>query len=478
MKDFREFVLEYADADTARLLLSCREWPEPPVRELAERTGARNLAANTLEARRKLRRKVPQWYARPELVYPDVLCAEQCSSAETARYKADLATGIASGPSSGTPGHSPAMSASPGVRGLPGAPAATAGGPRIADLTGGLGVDSWAFSRIAEQVLYNEMDPALAAAAKYNFACLGCGGILVSNRELAPGNLAGILGSFVPDVIFLDPSRRAPDGRKVFLPEDCRPDVLTLLPELFSVCRHLLLKLSPMADITLLVKRLGEAAQGACLPGNPVREIHVVATGGECRELLLWLDRECTEACSVICCESGSTLTFKSSEEREASARLLTEAEFARMTEAQSFRTAKARPEDPRETFRYLFEPGRSLTKGGLFNALGDRFGLVKLGLHTHLYLAEASSERLERFGNIFRINEIHPLDKRTVKAIGKRFPNADVTARNIPMTSEELAKRLKVAPGSGVHLFGVRIDFTSTAAVNYLLVCSRTDEF
>ena len=133
-------------------------------------------------------------------------------------------------------------------------------------------------------------------------------------------------------------------------------------------------------------------------------------------------------------------------------------------------------PADRADLQGYLFEPGKALLKAGMFDSFGSRFGLVKLGRHTHLYVAETPAETLSHFGNLFTIKEIAPLNKRTIKEIGRRFPQADVTARNIPMSSEELAKRLDVIPGGGVHLFGVRVDFTSAPAENVLLVCSRLE--
>lgn len=425
MGDFWTFLERQAEADPARLLLSRRSWPELPgeLSELEGRISPRDLAVNTLAVRRRIRRKLPSWSACSRIVYPLPLSAEQCSSEQTARYKARLAASIFP---------------EPGRK------------PRIADLTGGLGVDALAFGQIAGEVLYNEMNPLLAAAAKHNFKMLGARNIQVVNRELLPGNLAETLDGFDADLLFLDPGRRASDSRKVFRLEDCVPDVLKLLPELLSTCRNVLLKLSPMADITRLLNQFETAAE---TDGNPVREIHVVANGGECKELLFRLDREYAGSLSLVCSESGNTMTFDPAEESQAACRL---------------------PADRTDLKGYLFEPGKALLKAGMFNSLGNRFGLVKLGRHTHLYIAETPSEALSRFGNLFVIKEISPLNKRTIKEIGKRFPQADVSARNIPMSSEELAKRMDVVSGGRVHLFGTRVDFTSAPAEKVLLVCDR----
>ena len=122
---FADFILQHEGDDPVRLLLARDKYPDVDI----------DLAVTTLEVRRKLRTKVPEWYAVPSLVYPFRLSGEQCSSSETAKYKA-----IVCGSSL-----------------------------RIADLTGGMGVDAWAFAQVAEDVLYNEMQVELAWATELNF---------------------------------------------------------------------------------------------------------------------------------------------------------------------------------------------------------------------------------------------------------------------------------------------------------------------
>lgn len=386
--DFAQFILSHEGEDPAALALA-RDRYASEVEDF-------DLALNTLEVRRKLRVKVPQWYAVPQLRFPFRLSGEQCSSAETARYKASVA-----------------------LRAL-------TREKTVADLTGGLGVDSWAFAQVASAVLYNEMRPELAAAASANFKALGLTNVRVSCAELRPGGLREILDGFVPDVIFLDPARRAADGRKVFRLEDCEPDVLQLLPELIAAAPRVLLKLSPMADITLVCKQLGY-----------VREVHVVAADGECKELLLLLERGYSGAFRLFVYENGAVLAL---DEEPV--------------------VASAPSGD------LLFEPGKALLKAGAFD-LPCRYGLGKLSQHTHLYLASARVEALQPFGKWFRILEVVPLDKRSIRDIGRRYPRASVTARNIPLTSDALRKKLGVADGGSVHIFGAK-----AASGNQLLVC------
>jgi len=445
MDSFEIFIVENGNADTVRLVMSRREWPVPGDPGLAG-LDAKSLAVNTIEGRRRLRKKLPEWVACTGLVYPSSLCAEQCSSSDTARYKALIVQRILNeyvGSGEMTSG--------------------TRKAGKIADLTGGLGVDCWAFSEVAGEVLYNEMNPELAAAARHNFKELGVTNIFIKNQEATADTLNGLVGDFGPDIIFLDPARRDSAGKKVFLLEDCSPDVLKMLPELFRINRFVLLKLSPMADITMAVERLNrtyeeylEKTSGQGWNGQWVREVHVVASGGECKELLVLLDREHEGGYSLTCREDGKTLTFTSKEIAEAKVAL------------------------PDSTFaRIIFEPGKSLTKAGAFNALCERFGLVKLARFTHLYtigepLSETEIEekikQFKDFGKVYFVKETLPLNKASVKDIGRRYPHSEVSAKNIPMSSDELRARLKVKSGDDAHIFGARIE-TPYNEDNYLIV-------
>lgn len=473
MDSFEKFIIENENADTVRLVMARKEWPRPEDPELAG-LDAKSLAVNTIEGRKRLRKKLPEWVASTELVYPSSLCTEQCSSSDTARYKASVVqrifneyvSPVASTRSATEEAGSVTDKNSSVTKKQSVTSTGSVTGPKnwkIADLTGGLGVDSWAFSEVAEEVLYNEMNPALAAAARHNFKALGVTNIFIKNSEATSDSLKDIFGDFRPDVIFLDPARRDSAGKKVFLLEDCSPDVLKILPELFGISRFVLLKLSPMADITMAVERLDrtyeeylEKASGKGWNGQWVREVHVVASGGECKELLILLDGEWNEGYSLTCREDGKTLTFKPEEITEAKATY------------------------PDSTFaRIIFEPGKSLTKAGVFNAICERFGLVKLARFTHLYtISEPLSENeleqriapLKDFGKVFYVKEILPLNKASMKDVGKRYPHSEVSAKNIPMSSDELRARLKVKSGDDAHIFGARIE-TPYSEDNYLII-------
>jgi hypothetical protein len=412
-----QFVQEHLNDDTARLILDRAKWPDIDI----------DLAVNCIESRRKLRGKVQEWYENPELIFPLRLSAEQCSSSATGAFKAAYAQSIfeQSRPAETTPSRI---------------------GMRIADLTGGYGVDSWSFSKVAEQVLYCEMLEVLCKAAKHNFSALGAGNIQIENTAIANNNIsAGILSLFRPDIIYLDPARRSETGRKVFLIEDCTPDILTLKDLLFSHTRHILLKLSPMADINMVCERLGEHC----------REVKVVAMGGECKELLIWMDGEWHGEYSITAVELSNnsetyeSFKFTSSEERAAIATIASKDDIAKAG--------------------YIYEPAKSLMKAGAFNTICQRFGLKKLGRSTHYYLIAKNSE-LPGLGKVFKIINCSPLDKRNIKAAGQAYPKSEVTARNIPMDTETLRKKLGITSGDDAHIFGLKSD----TAGNLLFICQK----
>ena len=407
MDKLLDFISEHLSDDTTRLILDKSKWPEIDM----------ETVVNCIESRRKLKGKVQEWYDEPRLVFPVRLSAEQCSSSATAQYKATLAERIADKE-----------------------------GWCIADLTGGLGVDCWFFSKKAARVLYNEMQVPLSDAAGYNFKILGATNIIVRNNIARKETINDILSEIYPDIVYMDPARRGEGGRKVFLIEECTPDVLTLKDEIFRVSRNILIKLSPMADISMVCSRLGSTC----------REVHIVSSEGECKELPIWLDRDWKGEYSISAVElpagfpekSASVLTFTPEEEKTSAARLA---------------------EEPGE---YLFEPGKSLTKAGAFNTTGIRMDICKFGISTHYYTTSSidKAELLKGYGKVFKILSSSPLDKRNIKSTGKCYPKAEVTARNIPITSEALRKKIGCASGGDVHIFGLRSDVKG----NLLIVGKR----
>mgnify|MGYP002623204587 CR=1 FL=1 len=448
--EFADFILAHDGDDLGALALSRGKYLSD-VEDF-------NLALTTLEVRRKLRGKVPAWYAVPGLRFPLRLSGEQCSSEETAFYKALVVAGAAGY----TKKADSVLTNVPEGRWLRKKPGlCVTGCPlKVADLTGGLGVDSWAFSKVATEGLYNEMQPELAAAAQHNFRELGVNNIVVRSCELSRSNLHQILGDFSPDLIYLDPARRDSAGRKVFRLEDCSPNVLELLPDLLNAAPQLLLKLGPMADITLVCKQL-----------SSVREVHVVAADGECKELLLLLERGYEGEHDTAVYENGSILLVDQVQGDYGRGGILGGGPGPKGIIAPGPESVWTRSKDGEENAdmgggSFLFEPGKALLKAGAFD-LPCRFGLRKIGRHTHYYLGDVP-EALKPFGKVYTIIEVVPLNNRSIKEIARRYPLASVTARNIPLTSDELRKKLGVKEGGTVHIFGLSSD-----SEKYLVVAS-----
>ena len=443
MKKLAAFVAEHISDDVTRLILDRKKWPEVNM----------DMVVSCIESRKKLKGKVQEWFDEQRLIFPFKLSAEQCSSSATGRYKAELAARIA-GKSVWN----------------------------IADLTGGLGVDSWFFSQRAEKVLYNEMQKPLCDAAEYNFGILGAGNIRISNHAVTAESAKDqscevaaspneILKGFEADIVYMDPARRGEGGKKVFLIEECTPDVLTLKEEIFSLSRHMLIKLSPMADITMVCERLGTCC----------REVHVVASGGECKELLIWMDREWQGEYVITAVElhndgSADSFCFKPSEERSSGSNILSGKQWLPLAPSQQAGPLPLPGKMPVPTIcspdNTIFEPGKALMKAGAFNTVAERFGIGKLAQSTHYYICNDpdKTEELKKYGKLFQILDCQPLDKRSIKQIGKAYPHAEVTARNIPMDTDTLRKKLGVSSGNDIHIFGLKADSIG----NLLIVTTR----
>jgi len=335
---------------------------------------------------RKLSSKLPEWSLVEGLCIPSSLALEQCSSSATARYKASL----------------------------------IGNADMVVDITGGFGVDSWAFSMVADKVCYFEQNADLADAVRANYEALGVHNVIIRNECITED-------SDLPDcdLLYADPARRSDTGRKVFLLEDCTPDVLTLMPLFWQNTSRIMFKLSPMADISMLSERFGAV----------LKEIHVVGLDGECKELLCILEKDGTADFSITVAEldSGASFKFSRREEKEATVSY----------------THEIRPG------QFLFEPSAAFMKSGAFKIISERFGMEKMSRDTHLYVSDIMPEGLKGLGKFFEIKEVHPLDKASMKGIGKSYPKAEVTARGIPMRSEELRDRIGCKSGGSVHVFG-----------------------
>jgi len=507
MDSLSEFIMEHYGDDPDRLALQREKWPWIDV--LA--------AVSTLVSRRKLAGKAPVWATAEGLVLPRTLSAEQCSGEAAARHKARTIREFLKGNSMNCADASEILHG--GVsRGADGGNAGQSAVAeecrwRIADLTGGIGVDCLEFSKVAEAVLYNDMLPVLAEAAEHNFGALGAENIEVCCTEVCPrtlgadgeggsdakdadndcpkrnsmtecdksdegvcdfdGGLRERLDAFRPDVIYLDPARRDGCGRKVFLLEDCSPDILKIKDILLDIAPVLAVKFSPMADISMVLGRLG----------NECRELQVIEAGGECKELLVLMrrDEEKRDGCLIRVYNLGMGMDGDKANDSPMF-------EFRRDEESGCTGLRLAEPEEIIPG-ALLFEPGKALMKAGCFRLIGKWLDAPALGRDTHYYILKddyfvASNPpaqdwgggrnmderrnkddrnilngRAANAGKLFRTLDICEMSGKALKDFSKRHPEAEVTARNVRMTSGELRKRLGCKSSDRYHTFALHAD-------------------
>ncbi|MEZ0538615.1 THUMP-like domain-containing protein [Fibrella arboris] len=379
----RTFITNHLNADVQSLLL------RPPagisgirLRELAEQ----------IQSRQKARTKLPAWYANPDLTFPPPLSVEQASSERTATYKASLVSG-----------HS------------------------LADLTGGMGVDTAAFARNMAQVVYVERTQSLAALTALNLSVLGLHTVSVQTGD----GLDWLASQPEPlDWLYLDPARRDTRagrvGERVVGLTDCEPDVLTHLSLLLSKAQNLLIKTSPLLDIEATLRQL-----------PTTRAVHTVAVRGEVKEILFVLGQQHLPSADV----QMSAINLR----EQAEPHLFT---YRRGNEA----TAPVLLADPAA---YLYEPNAALLKAGAFRLAGDRFGLSKLAPHSHLYTSDTLVADFP--GRIFQVDAVCRADRRSVL---NHVPDEQVnlTVRNFPQSVAVLRKQLGLREGGSVYVFATTL--------------------
>ena len=302
------FIRDHAGDDVRQLALQAARYPLVDMR----------VAATQIEGRRLATSKLPSWAATEGVIFPVRLSMEQCSSEQTARYKASLV-----------------------------------GGERLADLTGGFGIDCSYMSERFETTTYIERNEELCRIASHNFA------LLEKNITVVNGNSEEILASLESqDWIFVDPARRSASGGKVVALSDCEPNVCQLEDLLLQKAKRVMVKCSPMLDISQALREL-----------HSVSEVHVVSVGNECKELLFILGGD-----------MGDELLIHTINFRGESTQVFA---YTNAEEINSYCTCTA------SVSHYLYEPNSSLMKAGCFRLPAARWGLLKLHRNTHLYTSD-----------------------------------------------------------------------------------------
>ncbi|MFK7750398.1 MAG: RsmD family RNA methyltransferase [Kordia sp.] len=384
----QQFINDHLKADPTKLLLKHKEVSGIPFAEIIEQ----------IQAKIRCEKKLPAWFATENIYFPNKLNIEQTSSEQTANYKATLLQGNS-----------------------------------LIDLTGGFGVDCYAFSKQFQKVTHCEISSQLSEIVTYNYNILGIDTIETINTD-------GIEylkeTSQKYDCIYIDPSRRNDIKGKVFLLEDCLPDVVSHQELLYTKANTILIKTSPLLDITNGLRAL-----------KHVKEIHVVAVQNEVKELLWLIDTKSnTENISIktinLTNKAQMFFNFQLSEEKQLTINY-------------------------GEPKKYVYEPNAAIMKAGGFSSIAKAFQLEKLHPHSHLY----TSDTLIDFpGRRFQIQKIIPFNKKVFKK-ELNLSKANITTRNFPVSVATIRKKLTLADGGSDFLFATTLLSENKAILHCLKV-------
>ena len=314
-----DYVRQHADEDVRQLAL--RGCKDPDV-ELT-------VALQQIQGRQTARQKLPSWAAVDGIQYPPHLNMEQCSSEQTARYKADLCRRLLSGSQQTS----------------------------LYDLTGGFGVDFAWMSEAFDQSTYVERDAQLFAISSANFALLG-----KKVEKICADGIDVLRTIGHATMIFLDPARRDDHGGRTYGISDCTPDVLSVRDELLEKADFIVLKLSPMLDWRKAVSDLGQ---------SHVSEVHIVSVANECKELLIVMQQQ-TPSLTLFCVNDDSVFIVH---------RPMTPHPLSLISHSSSLIS------------HCLLVPNASIMKAGCFDELTQLFGISQIARNSHLFVSDAHVE-------------------------------------------------------------------------------------
>jgi len=399
----RQFISSHLCDDVRLLALSSSKWAKEHGIDLT-------FALDQIAGWQTAREKLPSWAATPGIVFPPHLSMEQCSSEATARYKARVASRCAD------------MALSAGVK---------AEECALADLTGGFGVDCTLMARCFASSTYVERQPSLCDIARTNFALMGLNTRVVTAEA---GDALRQMDHMT--LIFLDPARRDANGARTYSISDCTPDVGAMKQELLSRSRFVMVKLSPMLDWRKAGEELG---------WQWVSEVHIVSTGGECKELLFLLSAQATDGDRRLYCANDDEIFSLSITPGQT-----------QLGYSPADDDLPAATPDMLTPGTYIYEPNASIMKSGCFREVERRFQLRQLEKNSHLF---AGCHRVEHFpGRCFVLRDVFTMNKRELRRLLQQVDSANITARNFPLSVAQLRQRLKLADGGDNYLFATTL--------------------
>lgn len=371
----KEFIRQHADEDVRSLALKTKSFPDINMQMAIQQIAGRQTAKN----------KIPSWYENEDITYPRHLSLEQCSSEYTAKFKATLCKGAS-----------------------------------MVDLTGGLGVDTAFLSYGFAHITYVEQQSELADIAKHNFSILG-----LNIKVVCDDSLNYLRSMDVADFIYIDPARRNTSGQKTVLIEDCTPNIIEIEELLRAKAERVMIKLSPMLDISRAIKTL-----------KNVSEVYIISHQNECKELLFIMDRKKKASvvynCINILATGIDSFSFTREDEDAAAVEY----------------TDKA--------LKYLYEPNSAMIKGGAYKSIAHYFKLKKLHPNSHLYTSDSLITSFQ--GRKFIVESAYTLNKKELKGLVGQLERANITTRNFPLTVEEIRKRTKLKDGGDAYIFATTL--------------------
>ena len=366
-KDVQDFINTHLKSNISKLILKGSPFESVTIQDIARQ----------IEAKIKCEKKLPTWYSATNIIYPNKVSIEQSSSEITAKFKASLLSG-----------------------------------KTIIDLTGGFGVDAYYFSKRFKEVVHCETNEVLSKYVAYNYRSLNNDNI----KCLAIDGIAFIKSNSTRyDCIYADPSRRSDQKGKVFLLDDCLPNIPKHLDALFEKTDQILLKLSPVLDLKDTIDKL-----------KFVKSIHIVAIKNEVKEVLYYMKKDYLGPIEL------ATHNFSTKNNQRFNF------QYGGKSTA-TYSSPKA----------YIYEPNAAILKSGGFQEVSTQFKIAKLHLHSHLY----TSNKLISFpGRVFKVNHVVFYSKKQLKKT-LSVSKANITTRNFPETVTQIRKKTGIKDGGNTYL-------------------------
>lgn len=371
LPEVQRFINENLSTHLHQLLLKKSPFPDVSIQEIVQQ----------IKGKKTAQRKFP-FLLKEQIVFPPNLNLEQASSQSTAAYKA---------------------------KGL--------NGQSFLDLTCGFGIDAYFLSQNFENVTLVEQNPELIQIVAHNWKILNRKASFINQNleEFLENQLQSQLeGKISFDVAYLDPARRDVNNKKKFLLEDLSPNLLEIWERIGSIAAKIMVKLSPLVDITYLLGAL-----------ENITEIQIIAIRNEVKELILVVDNQ------EINNKHHTKITCVNLESNEA--------EFS-----FSLNDEKDAKSEYSGSSDFLYIPNNSILKAGAFNIISQQFGLKKLHRNTHFYTSE---QKIEDFpGRILSIEKIQAKDL-------KKGSKYNIISKNYPLKPDEIKKKYKLNDGGNQYL-------------------------